>query len=807
MTSKRKAFNYAVLSMTGLAASLPVAALAQAVLEEVVVTARRYEESLQDLPIAAQSFSEEEMRMRGIDSGRDLNVLVPNVVVAGGGNGQADSVAIMRGIPGVGIYLDGVWQGGRGLLQTNFVEMERIEVLRGPQGTLFGRNTNGGAIQYVSRKPGEEFAATFDVAMGTYSRRDIKGSIDLPLSDTFLTKFSAARLERDGYIKSLATTRPDTAYGAQDDTLLRGDFLWRPTDRLEARLTANSIDQFSTDARQVRVSNPMHRHLQAYNALITNPDFRIPGGPFTREQYEPEYPGGVVGKWESRSNMPDDGILHKVEDYTLTVEWDINDTLHLRAITADRNRVSRQLTDWDSMEIVILTDDRNYDDSLFSQEFHLTGSALDGRLTFLAGAYYSDENNKFRHYRWANNEFHELDENGVVVVNQERLNYVRNIGLATNNPALANYSPLTSVYAATNYRWTEDSVQDKAIFGEVTFDITERLIATVGMRWSERDDKTTTYDADPNSGAFLIDPPEFGGGHGPGNIFTGTVSEVQVLPDFGTHFTPKVSLSYHLNEEIMIYGSYAEGFTQGDISFSTFNNFFVELEPEVVSTYEIGLRSDWLGNRLRFNANVFTSDWDGLRVPILPVDPVTGESLPFPYNTDEGAAEAWGIEAELVWQATNNLLVNANLGKLRTKYLAVGDPQTSPLRVGAPFQYAPEYSGSVGIQYDRSLASGAELTLRADYGWIDEYQRDAAVQRQPIAADGSNKPEPAYGLLNVRLRYTAPDGRWSASVFGTNLTDERYVNGGFDARDPFGLDYVLVGRPREAGASLQFHFD
>jgi len=211
----KETFNEQSLGKTALAAAIAMSMLpspgnAQGALEEVVVTARRIEETLQDLPIAAQTFGYEEMKLRGIESGRDLNALVPNVVVAGGGSGQANATIIMRGIPGVGVYLDGVWQGDRGLLQTNFVEMERVEVLRGPQGTLFGRNTNGGAIQYVSRRPAEEFGASFDMALGNYERRDIKGSVDLPLGDKFFTKFSAARLERAGYIESLATTRPDT---------------------------------------------------------------------------------------------------------------------------------------------------------------------------------------------------------------------------------------------------------------------------------------------------------------------------------------------------------------------------------------------------------------------------------------------------------------------------------------------------------------------------------------------------------------------------------------------------------------------
>jgi iron complex outermembrane receptor protein len=345
-------------------------------------------------------------------------------------------------------------------------------------------------------------------------------------------------------------------------------------------------------------------------------------------------------------------------------------------------------------------------------------------------------------------------------------------------------------------------VQDTAIFGELSYDFTDRLNATLGGRWSERDSQTINYAADPTVGAFLLTPPENGGGHGPGEIYTGTVSSVDVLPDFGSQFTPKFSLSYDWTDNVMVYGSYAEGYTQGDVSFSQFNQVFIELGPEIVSTYEIGFRSEWQDGRLLFNANYFTSDWDGLRVPILPVDSSTGEQLPFPFDTDDGKAETSGLEAEIVWLLGDAWQLNASVGFLDTKYLEVGDPNESPLRVGAPFQYAPESSASIGLQYTEGLSNGGELTFRGDYGWMDEYERDAADQRQPLRGS-----EPAYGLLSLRAKYIAPDGTWSASVFGSNLTDERYVNGGFDARNPFGLDFIVVGRPREIGASLQFNFE
>jgi len=173
-------------------------------LEEIIVTARRREENLQEVPIAITAFSGEDLEIRSIENVEDLQVLLPNVDIRGNGTsgGNSGSMAI-RGIPGVSRYVDGVHlSGGEGSLE-NVVELERIEVLRGPQGTYFGKNAIGGAIQYITKKPQEEFGARIKVTAGSFNRTDIIANVDIPLSDTVLTKVTAASLSRDGYVDSV----------------------------------------------------------------------------------------------------------------------------------------------------------------------------------------------------------------------------------------------------------------------------------------------------------------------------------------------------------------------------------------------------------------------------------------------------------------------------------------------------------------------------------------------------------------------------------------------------------------------------
>ena len=190
-------------------------------LEEITVTARRRDESLQEVPIAITAFGGEELEQRGIEAIQNLNAAAPNVSIQGGGaNAESQGSFVVRGIPGVATYIDGIWQSTTdGLFTLEVVDVDRIEVLRGPQGTLFGKNAVGGAIQYITRQPAERFQASVSASVGTFDRRDLQASLDLPITPELRTKITGASLRRDGFVNSLAIDRD---YGDVDDRLLRG---------------------------------------------------------------------------------------------------------------------------------------------------------------------------------------------------------------------------------------------------------------------------------------------------------------------------------------------------------------------------------------------------------------------------------------------------------------------------------------------------------------------------------------------------------------------------------------------------------
>ena len=219
-------------------AVIPIDTRAQGMdlLEEVVVTARRREENLQEVPVAITALSAEDLEIRSIENIKDLQLFLPNVDIRGGGiTGGTSGLFTIRGVEDVARYMDDVVQtGGANALQ-NVVELERVEVLRGPQGTYFGKNAISGAVQYVTQKPREEFGARIKTTLGSYNRADIIANVDIPLSDTVLTKVTAASLNRGGYVDSLSV---DESYGEIGNTVLRGMLQWQPNDSFTGLFTA-----------------------------------------------------------------------------------------------------------------------------------------------------------------------------------------------------------------------------------------------------------------------------------------------------------------------------------------------------------------------------------------------------------------------------------------------------------------------------------------------------------------------------------------------------------------------------------------
>lgn len=726
-------------------------------LEEIVVSARRRDENVQDVPISIVALSSESLELRGVQQLSDIGLQVPNVVLMGGGaTGETTGNFHMRGIPGIATYVDGVWQSSdAGLMTMSVVEVERVEVLRGPQGTLFGKNSTGGAIQYVTKLPASEFGAKIELTGGEYDRRDVVASVDLPISDNLVAKLTGAQLYRDGFITSLTTGRK---FGDIDDRLFRGDFLWTPSEDVAFRFIAESTDiDRNGSARtleEIRLTNARPR---AYNSA---------GYPFTNATHVSGFPGGEVGKWETMSDVENDGYVSDLLRVTVDGEVRINDNLLFKSITGYRDIEDRVYTDWDAAEITLIEDDRWRENDQLTQEFQIQHTIND-RIGYVAGFYYWNEYSATRTLRWTFTEFRtgQLSQQAVFAA-----------------------QPGFTFTPGNSDVFTGAETSGQAIFGEVNVGLTDKLELTVGVRFN--DEEIESYTIVPTG----VQLPALPDTDPVGDVFAGNKRTVGAT-DFSST-TPRVSITYDWLDNVMVYASYAEGFGAGGINVNPVLGI-VPYGPEELSNYEIGLRSDWWNGNLRLNATAFDSSWEGIQLSQAPPDPNNpGLSIPNPIIVNAAQAEASGLELETQWSIGEAWRIDASLAFLDTAYTNPGD--ATQIQLNTPFAYAPERSYSVGVQHTASLANAGRLITRLDYGWMDDYERSREIRFQAT--------QEAFGLLNARMVYEPPAQNWRLSVFGTNLSDEKYLNSGM-VSGAFSVDAATVGRPREVGASLQIRFE
>jgi outer membrane receptor protein involved in Fe transport len=779
--------------------------------------------------------------------------------------------------------------------------------LRGPQGTLFGRNTNAGAVNMTTRRPADEFGARVSLEVGDFNRRDAHVAVDLPITDTFKTKFIGAMFQNDGFLEGLTVPWD---FGAQDDTVLRADLLWEPTDSFSLRFTHNNEEKRGTDPKIHRMTRYDNSKVYAYNIMLgaflaeanaacqadlvacaavgaggasvgqnfftgsgwaPPPDVNLgerytgtASPAFNPTTHTTDFGGGVtsnyrtalvpnetfgpgeVGKWQTKSDSMEDGITADLEYSTLTADWDITERLKFEAILSTWEQDQRQVIDFDGTEFLVTTDDLVSFRENETIELHLSGSTPNGRISWLAGYYSLEEEITTRSYRWGMWEF--VTPNTVPgtapTVNVAPSEYVRQtailLGLnGVNNappgqPIVNSGGSLITPNAAPvlfapagRYPWNFGFISaeplalafddDEAWFGEATFGVTEKLDITVGARLSDKTGGDVTYTP---TDAFRTPDPSI---RPQGNPFAGVAISTYTDLEQPTIETYKFALTYQLTDSMMIYGTYGEGFTAAaeplvNIGATAVvptgctprspgtNQVRCPLPVELVDTKEIGLRSDWLNGQLRFNATYFDSHWEGMRVWLLPRDGA-GNTQPFPYQEGTGEGTADGFEFEVVWVPTDRLQLNLGLGLIDTNYIQSGffDGNTGQFP-GAPFAYASDESGTIGANYDIPLGNGGHILLVGNYGYMSDYARDSAYQRTLIDANGNPVLEPGYGILNARFVYEPADRNFAIEIWGKNLTDELYVNGGFDTRDTWGYDFAIIGRSREYGIGLSFTF-
>ncbi|MBN1237034.1 MAG: TonB-dependent receptor [Gammaproteobacteria bacterium] len=756
---------------------------ARGALEEVVVTARRREESLQEVPVAISAFGDAELESRGVDELGQLNAVAPNVSLRGGMATAASQGSFrVRGVPGVATYVDGVWQSTTdGMYTLGVVEVDRIEVLRGPQGTLFGKNAVGGAIQYVTRLPGEEFGARVDVTTGSFSRRDTTIAVDLPLSDTLKTKVTAASLYRDGFVDSLSVNR---SWGDVNDDILRADVLWEPTEKFTARFIAerSEVDRWGPARVLLSMGDPVYDPVTDTNSNPRAQAYANIGMPISNLTHSAGWPGGEVGEYQNKSTWEGRGLRVDLDRYTLDLNWYMTDALQLRSITGYREHYRTAQTDFDAMEINFIERDFRGAGEQWTQELQLIGEYE--RFSWVGGLFLWDDRSDGRTWTWVSPEFRDPAVRAQAIAG----------GMGV--PASFGVPPgtLDSLSRTDTEGW--------AVFADGTFLLTDRLSLSLGVR--QQDEDLTT-------GALIptIDAPELPGSDPAGDDF-GNAGWANQFTDSFDSFTWRGTLQYQFTPEVMGYVGYSEGFSAGGISVPNLPQYpdiptQIPYDPETLENFEIGLRADWLDGLMRTNITLFDGSYDDIQVTNYLFTrcyestacdgPLT--QIPNLHLTNAAKADVTGVELESVFYPSDDWMINLNVGFLDTEYTEVGEAADA-IRPGAPFAQAPEWTVSTSIQYNHTLPGGGLLTPRVDYTWSDEYTLATDYRNQNFQA--------SFGLLNARVTYTPPSGRWEFAAFGSNLTDEYYMDSGFYS-EANQISFVSLGRPREYGASLSFSFE
>jgi iron complex outermembrane receptor protein len=809
-------------------------------LEEIVVTATRREMSLQDIPLAVVAISGEGLERQGIENMEDLNGVVPNLVVAGGLAGTDAASFSVRGIPNVGTYVDGIWQvTNNALLLREFVELDRVEVLRGPQGTLYGRDSTGGAIRFYTKPPADEYGVTVDMVVGNLDRRDVKASIDLPFSENFRSRFTVGTYDRDGYITSQVT---GFKTGNFEDEVLRADFLWTPTDRVSLRFNAQDDTIVTNTARVQTWIEPQIAYNTGIQMGLAEAYDIASGGQWNCITACSGWAGGQIGEWEGTSEITVPS-RQWLEQQTVDLNVALGDNVNFEYLLGHTLVDSRTYNDWDSGPFNFYIDYFNNETDLISHEFQFTGGG--DRFTWVAGAYLWDQEDRARGPAWSMREWEDF---GNYYNQDQPFSYTNDVlphpscqatpadrGVdftggtnwlgqpITNNNTVAGWPfPCDWLFGGgwvlalangarppAGDRLGVNEVSGYAVFGEMVIGLGESFDVTLGYRFHDQEEDQFIYDvaAGVAAGITAPKPVETNKEWYTGGVYDGVIDPT--APQDHVAFdesTVRLAVSWNVSDEVMLYAGYTEGFDSGGIgrASDSVGDVIISYVPQHIANNEIGVRSDLASGRVRLNATYFQTDWEDVQLLTTVLDRANGTETTELLIQNVADAEVDGFEVELSVAVTDNFLFQANLGFLDTAYVNAYHPSITPGQT--EFGQAPEETYNFGFQWDSNLMNGGSLTTRFDASFTSGYWRSSvpSLRRNSYGVPHDFETGDTW-LYNARLQYAPPDGRYELSLYGTNLTDEYHLNSGF-LHNIWQFDFATVDRPREVGLGMRMFF-
>lgn len=748
-------------------------------LERIVVTAEKTESTVQETGMVVNSFSADELLEGGINDIDGIVSLIPNVQLLDATGGGVP-VVFVRGVgladfrvnnsPAAAFYDDEIYKPSVAMMASSFFDLERVEVLKGPQGGLYGRNANAGAIQVISAKPtlyGEE--GYLDIGLGQFGKTELEGAYNALLTDKLAMRVSGRRVASgDTYMRSV---QPDGAgsfdykkHGAKDEWASRVQFYYEPSDRFDATLKLFA----GADKSDIALLKPI--------GIWEGSDTMVPGladGALTNQVCAPLLAGRrddtqcatITGQTPEQMGLLDafdtaSSTINKLDNewqgLTLSMNYKLNNGVVLSSISHLESFDHVRPSDWDAVGGSYQDIYYQTDISAFSQEFRV--------------AY---DTNNWRFFGGVNIAKEELEEDSTII---------GNIGII----------PVGFGHTEVHQKYKQD-VDAYAVFGRVDYAVTDKFDLVTELRFTKEEKSFAgqTYlrnpagSNDPTQEMLLVDA-------------------TQPKANF-EDVSGKITLNYKANSNLLTYMSVSRGFKSGGFpgGLVLSNDGAEKYDSETITGYETGFKSDLMDQRLRFNAAVFYYDYSNLqgsaRVPA-----VGGVTLDRFQNI--GDAEVYGFDAELTYLLSDNWLVQAMLGHSEGKITKSLATQLSPLTgeefalEGKELSYKPDFSANLLIRHDFELQSGYGGYAQLVYDWrsAQNFTYIGNLAEQAVFTEG------AYGLVNFQVGISKINSDWQFSAFVRNLTDTRYRT---NARaDDLGGAYEIYGAPRIWGVKANYKF-
>lgn len=784
-----------------------------AVLEEIVVTARRRAESLQSVPIAVTAMSDDYLRVNNIVELTDLRAHVPSLGISVGGSSTNIPQVSLRGLrpdevlitldPAVPMYFSDVVMTPTHGTNLAMFDLANVQVLKGPQGTLFGRNSTGGAILIEPKRPGDEFGGYLETRLGNYALSTIEGAVDLPVSERVQFRLAGRTVDRDGYQNNVADNalRGSKKYWDEDSESARISMNVNFTDNLSNLLVVG----YDKNEMLARVSTPV-----AFNPgasvgqlinMIHNGGAGI-GGPAVDEAIE-------RARHRSVHDIETDlRAKDKVENTVAvnTTTWEISDSLTVKNILGYRKVNYSGAKDDDGTALALFGSVVSPDSAVrhqvpnreiraeqFSNEFQLIGSSFDDRLTWLTGLY------------WYDMDASEYAPTAVVNANPD---------WPAGPPPIPQLAPIWDM-AQNGFLQNspQGTVSNEAygLFMEGTYSLTDRLDLTLGVRQSW--DKRAITVSNERNGDCIVREGGSESAFLSNNACVRSESERFSSPSW------RAVVDYQVTPDAMVYGSVSTGYRSGGFNLrGTDDATLTPYDEETVQTFELGTKADWQfsnGMSLRTNMALYLSKFDDIQK----TQDVVDEAGALATNIVNAAeAEMKGLELEAFFNVTPNLELMAAYSYVDTEYKQWLKPTSDGGfydSSGSDFLWIPKHSANAYIRYHLPINPAiGDISLMASLYWQGEMSVDedvginAQAYPEPIrSAFLATEYESSYSVVNLRADWRHIMGSsFDLGIWVENLRDEEYAVGGLTVEDSQGWASRVYGAPRTYGATVRWSF-